>query len=655
MRDEYSSKQVKFRFFNQRINICYCSLFVILLLILSSITFPTPLSEPVDAGSYLIEFTLPPLLQTLSDDSRSIIFNTSFSVLLPKVTQIRQNISRFQHQAINQIKSITNQELNEQNLKQYHLLFNGIWINQLTDRSIHAIEQLSFVKRIEKDMIISVSNEINQPRSLSLISSKDEQINTTTLINDLSQYSGKNVSIAFFDTGIDYTHPDLSHVYQGGYDFVNNDSDPYDDQGHGTHVTGITAAQPPTMTSINQHVSGIASNSSVYAYKVLDENGEGYTSWFLSAFERAMDPNQDGNLSDHHDIISISAGNPKGSVSDLMSAAATQAVNAGITVIAAAGNNGPTMNTISSPAIAQKVIAVGASIQNTQVAPYSSRGSLSESTIKPDIIAPGHQITSTWPNNQYQTLSGTSMATPYVTGIVACLLEQNPNLTPLEIQKTLHINAHSLGYNASTEGYGLITTNQTFKLQPLKEVSIQSIQNINSEYLIINLSIPNIDSIINLSITLFSSEQQIPKLIKQLIQQTETRFTTINLPIQHLISGYYLLQINLTDQQYLFQLKQHVFIKNNNQTYINYPQIIPESTDFSCSINDFSQSPTPLFIFYVPLRSIQLKRGITVTFTAPSIPFSQKETRTAVLLTIIPQFPPKIEKHRITIVNTDHT
>ena len=654
MRDESSSKQIKVRVFNQSIAICYRSLFVISLLILSSITFPTPLSEPVDTESYLIEFTLPPLIETLSDESKSLglAFNMSFSALFPKIVQIRQNITLFHQQAISQIASITNQEFSDQNLKQYHLFFNGIWIDKLTDRSIKSIEQLPFVNRIEKDTFISISNEMNQLPSLTFISLDHQLSNTTTVINDLSKYSGKNVSIAFFDTGIDHTHPALSPIYKGGYDFVNEDDDPYDDQGHGTHVAGITAAQP-TITSTNQQITGIASNSSVFAYKVLDENGEGYTSWFLSAFERAMDPNQDGNFSDHHDIISISAGNPDGSVSDLMSTAATQAVNAGITVIAAAGNNGPTMNTISSPAIAKQVIAVGASIENTRIAPYSSRGTFFEDMIKPDIIAPGHQIISTWPNNQYETLSGTSMATPYVTGIVACLLEQNPTITPNKIQQLLHNHAISKGYNASIEGYGFISTNQPFNTQIPLDINLSIIQPIDEKYVHINLSLPQLPTQTPVTIKLCSVIQEYTFEKVTIQQQIDSAHTIIQIPTKNLSTGWYLLEIKLDDDQFHSQLRKHVFIENTYKDQIIYPQVISESETFTCTLTNDTSSKEPFFIFYVPFRSIQLKRGSTVTFTAPTIPVMQKETRKGMILTLIPTFPPTINRHSITIVNTD--
>jgi subtilisin family serine protease len=409
MRDEYRKIFLKSTFFQYQlikkiISICIC-----VLLSTTFLSTPAAVTTANETFPVLIEFTKPGYINYLTTVLNTSIFNYDSENIL-------KNISNFQQYALNKIESLLGLSYSNSTVKHYRFLLNGLRISSLSKSQIHKIEQLSFIKHIEKDTHIRLSSHTSSNLS---IHTTQHTLLPSQHSTPISEYSGRNISIGFFDTGIDYSHPALSSVYQGGYDFVNEDNDPYDDQGHGTHVAGITASQP---IGSNQTISGVAPNVSVYAYKVLNELGEGYISWFLSAFEYAMDPNRDGNLSDHLDIISISAGNPKGTASDLLSSAANQAVQAGIVVVAAAGNNGPSMNSISSPAIAKDVIAVGASVKESQVALYSSRGYLNKSYIKPDIIAPGHQIESTWPNNQYHTLSGTSMATPYITGIIACLL-----------------------------------------------------------------------------------------------------------------------------------------------------------------------------------------------------------------------------------------
>lgn len=137
----------------------------------------------------------------------------------------------------------------------------------------------------------------------------------------------------------------------GGYDFVNNDGDPMDDQGHGTHCAGIIAA--------NGTVRGVAPGAGIMAYKVLDSEGYGMTDNILAALERAVDPNQDGNFSDRVDVISMSLGG-SGDPFDDLSTAVDNAVGYGVVVAVAAGNDGPDEGTISSPGCARKAITVGA-------------------------------------------------------------------------------------------------------------------------------------------------------------------------------------------------------------------------------------------------------------------------------------------------------
>ncbi len=622
-------------------------------LLLSQTLFPISLmkAETIEPNSYLIEFNSPSLIQQLKDDTK---MNSSF--FCSSIPNLLENISMIQTNTINKINQIIGENLYDRNIKLYKLIFNGLWVSDLPETYAKRIESLPFVKQVEKDDLI-VHTTSSSPHSTTFKQYNPELNTSSNFSIDISQFSGNNISIAFFDTGIDYTHTNLASVYTGGYDFVNNNEDPFDDHGHGTHVTGITAAQPFT-TSNGQQISGIAPNASVYAYKVLNEQGQGYTSWFLSAFEYAMDPDQDGNISDRVDIISISAGIPKGSASDLISMAAKQAVDAGITVVAAAGNDGPATNTISSPAIVPEVIAVGASIQNEMIAPYSSRGSPTQSSIKPDIIAPGHQIISTWPNNQFHILSGTSMATPYVTGIIACLLELNPSLNPNQIKSLLHAHAEPLGYNVTTEGYGLISTEKQYSTQvPLEtNLSIHILKDEDS--LLIDLAINNLQSKANLSIFMYPFDQQKTQDSLQRQQQVETKHNLIQIQTKMLLIGCYVLQIEIIHNATLTRLRRLIYLQKNtsdcNQSCVLLPNMIYESEEFTCAlINTDQLRPNAFFIFYVPLQTIQIRIGSTVRFNAPTIPFSKKETISGTILTVIPSFPPQIEKNHIQIVNLD--
>ncbi len=245
-------------------------------------------------------------------------------------------------------------------------------------------------------------------------------------------YTGANVSIAILDTGIDTNHPDL-HV-AGGVTFVRGTKTYNDDNGHGTHVAGIVAALNNTIG-----VVGVAPNASLYVVKVLNRHGWGYTSDVIAGIEWSID--------NHMQIISMSFGST--SDSDPLHNECDVAYNASIVLVAAAGNNGPDNNTITYPAKYSSVIAVGATNESDVVAEWSSRGPELELT------APGVDIYSTYKGSTYETLSGTSMACPHVTGTIALILSKNSTLTPDQIRDILRSSAVSLGLNSSY-GYGRV-------------------------------------------------------------------------------------------------------------------------------------------------------------------------------------------------------
>jgi len=167
---------------------------------------------------------------------------------------------------------------------------------------------------------------------------------------------GEGRTVAIIDTGIDYTLADLGggfgpgHRVAGGYDFVNDDADPMDDHMHGTHVAGIVGAGGDNLT-------GMAPDVTLTAWKALDANGGGTTEDLLLALDAAIDP-----LGDHPaDVVNMSLGT-HGDGTDPLGRASTAAVRQGVVVVAAAGNAGPYDQSVSSPAAAEGVIAVGAQV-----------------------------------------------------------------------------------------------------------------------------------------------------------------------------------------------------------------------------------------------------------------------------------------------------
>ncbi|HEY0160018.1 MAG TPA: S8 family serine peptidase [Thermoanaerobaculia bacterium] len=252
---------------------------------------------------------------------------------------------------------------------------------------------------------------------------------------------GRGIVVAVIDTGIDYTHPALGGGFgagrkvAGGWDFVNDDADPMDDEGHGTHVAGIVAADSPELI-------GVAPEATLLAYKVLDANGNGDMSDIIAAIERAVDPNGDGNVSDRAHVLNLSLGG-SGDAASPVSIAVDHAVAAGATVVVAAGNSGATL-TIGAPAAARRAITVAASDETDHVAFFSSKGPTQQFEFKPDVVAPGNLIVSAKRGGGTVALSGTSMSAPHVAGAAALLLELHPEWTPERVKGTLVATARPL-------------------------------------------------------------------------------------------------------------------------------------------------------------------------------------------------------------------
>lgn len=215
------------------------------------------------------------------------------------------------------------------------------------------------------------------------------------------QTTGDPVKVAIVDTGIDTAHPDLIGNLKGGYSAVGYTSKYTDDNGHGTHVAGTVAAVNNTVG-----VVGVAHKADLYAVKVLDRNGSGYLSDIVEGLDWA--------IANKMHVVNMSLGTS--AYSATFDAACQRTLSAGITIVAAAGNEGPYANTVGYPAKFSGVIAVSAIDSASKVASFSSRGP------EVDVAAPGVGIYSTYKGKTYATLNGTSMASPHVAGIAALVL-----------------------------------------------------------------------------------------------------------------------------------------------------------------------------------------------------------------------------------------
>jgi subtilisin family serine protease len=210
---------------------------------------------------------------------------------------------------------------------------------------------------------------------------------------------------------------------------------------------------------------GVAPGAYLWNVKVLNQYGRGYESGIIDGIEyAAYGPDETANTGDEADIISMSLGGAPTDGTDPLSQAVNEAVDQGLVVAVAAGNDYDYF-TVSTPGAAEKVITVGASDKEDDLAYFSSKGPTLDLRVKPDIVAPGVDIIAPrasgtsmgYPYNDYYTeASGTSMATPHVAGAAALILQVHPDWTPEEVKNVLISTADDLGYNVYQQGGGRI-------------------------------------------------------------------------------------------------------------------------------------------------------------------------------------------------------
>ncbi len=268
-----------------------------------------------------------------------------------------------------------------------------------------------------------------------------------------SGYTGSGIRVAIVDTGVDTGHPDLASKVVAWTDLVSGRGSPYDDHGHGTHVSSIIAGSG---AASGGKYRGVAPGASLMVAKALDASGSGDSSTIMAGVDWAV---KNGAR-----VVSLSLG----SYQHLQAFDDTvnNAVKAGVVVVAAAGNGGPGSGTISCPGDSPDVITVGATDKSDSVASFSSRGP-AFSRVKPDVTNVGVNVIAArgsgtslgTPVNQYYTsASGTSMATPMTAGVVALLLQADPSLTPSQVKSALTSTAKRIGSGVpnNNAGYGRV-------------------------------------------------------------------------------------------------------------------------------------------------------------------------------------------------------
>lgn len=328
-------------------------------------------------------------------------------------------------------------------------------------RALYGVATKSGIKKISEDpdvLFVTVN------RVFPLADEASFNISLTTSVSTIGastvrtnyNYTGRNITVSIVDTGVDYTHPDLGGCFgtgcriKDGYDFVDNDNVPMDGHGHGTHVAGIVGA--------NGTMVGVAPEVEFYAVRVCNDSGCSVANMIQGI---------DWSIGHNADIIQFSIGgeNLPNNGYDVTSIIMDDAVRQGIVCVVSAGNDGPSTGSTSGPADAINVITVGSSSDagttdrsDDTLSSFSSMGPSAFGRLDPDLLAPGSSITSTYlvSGGSYKTWSGTSMATPHISGAAALLLESNRSLSPSDIRQILMNSAGSISRHVFEEGAGLI-------------------------------------------------------------------------------------------------------------------------------------------------------------------------------------------------------
>lgn len=303
-----------------------------------------------------------------------------------------------------------------------------------TIRAASAIYDMSAIESIETNSAVYGTN--NDPALQNSFQSYGLQ-NTYTKEGWAIEGGSKTTVIAILDTGLDMDNPEFSGRIAQGYDFINDDLDPDDDNGHGTHVSGIAAASYANEIG----TAGVCHGCSIMPVKVLDENNAG--DWFAVAQGIVYATNTGA------DIINLSLGSAQSS--STVRAAIQYAQEHGTLIVAAAGNL--QSNKPFYPAAYDGVIAVGATKLNNELWNLSNYGSYIT------VVAPGDNIYSTAVNGgsrqaELGTQSGTSMAAPYVTGLAGLLMSQNPDRTAQELMDIIVETAIDLGDSGADNQFG---------------------------------------------------------------------------------------------------------------------------------------------------------------------------------------------------------
>lgn len=287
----------------------------------------------------------------------------------------------------------------------------------------------------------------------------------------MGKFLGQGIGVAVLDSGISL-HPDFDYRISGFKDMTKENKMIYDDNGHGTHVAGIIGGSGKLSKG---GYSGMAPKCRLIIVKVLDGNGDGEVEHVIRGIRWVLENRERYGIR----IVNISVGtlpHVADKEEEELVRAAEKLWDAGLVVVAAAGNYGPQEGSVTTPGISKKIITVGSSNDqkesNTfgrQKKNYSGRGPTKECVVKPDLVAPGSGVISC--NGKYNknvkpyiSKSGTSMATPIVSGAIAVLLSKYPQMSNVEVKMRLRETCVDLGLDKNQQGWGLLNVRKMLNI-----------------------------------------------------------------------------------------------------------------------------------------------------------------------------------------------
>ncbi|WP_226537373.1 S8 family serine peptidase [Fictibacillus halophilus] len=338
---------------------------------------PSLLSLKDKTANVIVEFKTAPI-----DNAQESISKGTSKNKVEKIKGEQEYFKQRLEELLNEKKELNpkskGKSLQYQVKQTYQNVFNGMAMTIPTSE-MNTLLETGVVKRIWKDNVVRLpkneSTITQEPTTGKVIPPALPHIGVDRLHNE--GLKGQEIKVGVLDTGIDYNHPDLKDAYKGGYDFVENDSDPMETTReqwlasgqpetingtayyteHGTHVAGTIASNPKN--DVEYAMTGVAPNVDLYAYRVLGEYGSGYDSSVIAGIERAVE--------DGMDVINLSLGNSNNHSLDATSVAINNAALKGVIPVIAGGNAGPNPGTLGSPGASPLAITVGASDVPTDI------------------------------------------------------------------------------------------------------------------------------------------------------------------------------------------------------------------------------------------------------------------------------------------------